>query len=217
MATQNDLEQALQKNKLLSQCKPDELLFSLVEYTSGSRVSTTYNGEASIGLVVSGRVNVYSVGVDGFRICLTTHNAGDCFGVAAIFTGEGPNTVLECSGKTVVAYLSHSNFINMLDSHPYLLKAYSLLLNQKIAFLTEKIEFLTMPSCRARLASYLLKNEVSNALDLAISKEQLAQIIGVSRASLFRELSRMSHEGLISIKGKHIDLLNKEKLTHIIQ
>ena len=212
-----DLEQALQKNKLLSQCRPDELLFSIAEYGGGNRVFAAFEGEPSIGLIVSGRVNVYSVGIDGFRICLTTHNPGDCFGVAAIFTGEGPNTVLECVGKTTVAYLSHVNFINMLDSHPYLLKAYSLLLNQKIAFLNEKIEFLTLPSCKARLASYLLKNEENGALDLTISKEQLAQIIGVSRASLFRELAHMSDEGLITITGKHIDLVNKEKLTKLIR
>ena len=215
--TLTNLEQALKKNKLLSQCCSDDLPFSIAEYANGSRVSDTYNGEPSIGLVVLGSVNVYSVSADGFRVCLTTHNVGDCFGVAAIFTGEGPNTVLECSQKTTIAYLSHANFINMLDSHPYLLKAYSLLLNQKIAFLTEKIEFLTMPSCRARLASYLLKNQDNGALDLTISKEQLAQTIGVSRASLFRELGRMSEEGVISVRGRHIDLLNKENLQNIIK
>ena len=217
IGTMADLEQALKKNSLLSQCRPDELLFSLVEYVSGSRVLTTYEGESAIGLVVSGCVNVYSVSGDGFRICLTTHSMGDCFGIAAIFTGEGPNTVLECAGKTTVAYLSHTNFIDMLDSHPYLLKAYSLLLNQKIAFLTQKIEFLTMPSCKARLASYLLKNEDKGVVNLTVSKELLAQIIGVSRASLFREFSQMGEAGLICVKGKRIDLLDRERLYDLIK
>jgi len=193
------------------------MLFSLVDYTNGSRVLTSYKQESSIGLVVSGKVNVYSVTADGFKVCLTTHSIGDCFGIAAIFTGDEPNTVLEAQGKTTVAYLSHVNFINMLDSHPYLLKAYTLLLNQKIAFLTQKIEFLTMPSCRARLASFLLKNEVKGSVNLAMSKEMLAQSIGVSRASLFRELNRLSEGGLISVRGRHITLINEEAIKNIIK
>lgn len=50
---------------------------------------------------------------------------------------------------------------------------------------------------------------------LKISRTDLASIAGISPESFIRSLSCLKKEGIISIKGKNINILNSEKLQHI--
>lgn len=50
---------------------------------------------------------------------------------------------------------------------------------------------------------------------LKISRTDLASIAGISPESFIRSLSSLKKEGIISIKGKNINILNSEKLQHI--
>lgn len=66
-------------------------------------------------------------------------------------------------------------------------------------------------SASRRVAAWLLhraKMEKSETLDLAVSREVLARLIGISRESLSRELSLLAGNGLISVKRRRVILLD---------
>ena len=52
-------------------------------------------------------------------------------------------------------------------------------------------------------------------LQLDVSREVLARLMGLSRESLSRELSRLAGQGLISVERRRIALLQKEALQRL--
>jgi CRP-like cAMP-binding protein len=55
----------------------------------------------------------------------------------------------------------------------------------------------------------------SNTFDLPFSRQEFADLIGLSRESATRVLIKFKEEGIISIKGKTIEILNIELLEQI--
>jgi len=73
-------------------------------------------------------------------------------------------------------------------------------------------------SASRRVAAWLLhrgKMEKSDVLQLDVSREVLARLMGLSRESLSRELSRLAGQGLISVERRRIALLQKEALQRL--
>ena len=68
------------------------------------------------------------------------------------------------------------------------------------------------------VAAWLLhrsKMEKTDALDLGVSREILARLVGISRESLSRELSRLAANGLISVERRRVLLLDRAGLQKL--
>lgn len=73
-------------------------------------------------------------------------------------------------------------------------------------------------SASRRVAAWLLhrsKMEKTDALDLGVSREILARLVGISRESLSRELSRLAANGLISVERRRVLLLDRAGLQKL--
>ena len=57
--------------------------------------------------------------------------------------------------------------------------------------------------------------EKTDALDLGVSREILARLVGISRESLSRELSRLAANGLISVERRRVLLLDRAGLQKL--
>lgn len=217
MTPKTEVIHALTRSELFSCCDPDEVSCRLQSFDKGCGIPVDISGDPCVGVVVAGRVQVYSMCADGTAINISTLFAGDSFGISNIFSGDDLSTVLTCDRNTSVAYIPQDCFFNLLEKYPRMMWQYAVLCNRKIRYLTQKIEFLTIPTCRARLVSFLLHNQQNGCVSLEYSKEQLARVLGVSRASLFRELSELSRDGLVLVKGRDIKLLDSVKLEELMQ
>lgn len=78
--------------------------------------------------------------------------------------------------------------------------------------LNQKVQILSGSRLRSRIARVLLMSQ-SNYF----KKEEFAQIVRVSRPSLSRELLAMQEEGLITMQGKKILILNKKEVEKIAE
>lgn len=217
MSISPEVVHAFGRSELFACCDPGKLALSLRRFSKNSAVPNAPGNEPAVGLVVRGRVQVYSVCVDGTAVNLSTLRPGDSFGISNIFSEDELSTILVSDRDTAVAYIPQDSFYSLLEQHPQMLRRYLALCNRKIHYLTKKIEFLTTPSCKARLISYLLKNRRENLVRLDCSKEQLAQMLGVSRASLFRELKGLCDDALIRVEGRRIELLELPDLERTVQ
>ena len=73
-------------------------------------------------------------------------------------------------------------------------------------------------SASRRVAAWLLhrsKMEKTDALDLGVSREILARLVGISRESLSRELSQLAANGLISVERRRVLLLDRAGLQKL--
>jgi len=89
-------------------------------------------------------------------------------------------------------------------------------LSMRLRRFATQIENLSLKEVPARLAGYLLylAEEQGNVerVELDISKGQLASLLGTIPETLSRIFAKMSEEGLISVDGKLISLLDLEGL-----
>ena len=58
------------------------------KFRAGQIISDRPSGVLSVGLIVSGRVEVYSVALDGKDVQLNTLTVGECFGVCNLGDGS---------------------------------------------------------------------------------------------------------------------------------
>lgn len=94
----------------------------------------------------------------------------------------------------------------------------------RIQFLSERLRLTQFATLRQRIADWLLRKvqataRISPQQELRVKAEptfeKIADLMGVARPSLSRELSRMKKEGLLDIEGKTIEIKNLEALKQI--
>ena len=173
--------------------------------------------EGILGLIAGGKVDVYSIAMDGREVLLSCLKKGDCFGIINLFTDTELPTVLKCREDTTLLTIPKSLMVRRMKQDPEIALRYTRLCNQKMQFLIQKIELLTMQSARRKLLQYLLiQEEKADSLPAEDSRETLAALLGISRATLFRELSRLQEEGLIRLEGGRILIADRRKLETVI-
>jgi len=87
-------------------------------------------------------------------------------------------------------------------------------------FLSSKIRFLSFTTIKGKLAQYLLDlsgKQERDKIQLPHSQSQLSELFGVARPSIGRAMGEMNREGLIKTEGKHVILLQKARLSSLLE
>lgn len=113
-------------------------------YRAGQIVSDHPQGISSVGLIADGRIDVFSVALDGRDIQLNSLSRGECFGICNLCTTGQLDTVLRCGCPTTVLYMAKSQILRLMERSPELAFRYAKLCNEKLQFLIHRIEQLTM-------------------------------------------------------------------------
>lgn len=110
--------------------------------------------------------------------------------------------------------------LKMLSMNELLLKNYLDISADFAARLSQKLHFMSFRTIRQKLAMYILnlsKASASDIVEFDKTKTALAEYFGVSRQSLERELSNMSHDALIAVEKKKLYIKDKNKLIQLIR
>ena len=166
--------------------------------------------------IVSGTVQILSQN-ESHKVILKTSGAGTIFGVANIFTKDAlfPSTVI-AKKQTTVLIISHSVFVNMLKSEASLMNNYLEFLSNKIIYLNKKISSYTAGNNESKLLYFLNENEIDGTVALDMSLSDIAIMLNMGRASLYRALDKLEAENLIKRNGKTINILNKQNFKKYI-
>ena len=94
-------------------------------------------------------------------------------------------------------------------------------LSVKLRQFTVQIENLSLKEIPARLASYLIyvsgEQGGTDKVSLAISKGQLASLLGTVPETLSRMFAKLSSQQLIEVDGRQITLLNRPALENLAE
>ncbi|MCF6364589.1 MAG: Crp/Fnr family transcriptional regulator [Bacteroidales bacterium] len=80
----------------------------------------------------------------------------------------------------------------------------------------KKIRFLSFRTLKGKFAFYLLKlaqQQNSFSVKLKNTQLELAEIFGATRPSVARAVKQLANEGCITVKGKYIEIKDKEKIS----
>lgn len=192
--------------------------------TYGKNKYITVEGEpfTGLGIMLSGEAAVIKENVAGARTILTTLQAGDMFGEMIAFSSQQtwPASVFtqsECTAVFLPPQKITGACAHACAGHQQMIKNMLRLVSERALLLNRKVEYLTIKSLRAKIATYLLeqyKRTGQTTFLLPLKRSDLADFLNASRTALSRELGRMRDAGLLdfyrsSVKLKDIAGLKK--------
>lgn len=170
-------------------------------------------------VVIQGRVKVYKLSPDGKEQILHIFGPGEPFGEVPVFTGQKFPAHAEAMEKSRVFFFSKHSFVNLIKQNPALALNMLGILSKRLRRFTALIDDLSLKEVPGRLAAHLLflskQKKGSKDLELAITKAQLASLLGTIPETLSRILAKMAAQGLIETQGRRIRILNPESLQEL--
>ncbi len=196
------VREAFTASPLLSGCDPEALSPAVRRYPAGAAVTDEDAGEACVGLVAEGLVDVWSVAVDGNGVLLSALRRGDCFGISNLLRGGGMETRLRAATAVTVVCIPKAKLEAAFAADSRLAMRYAAICNEKIQFLLRRIALLTAQTTRGRLISWLLLHaEEDGRVASTLTRTDLAAALSVSRAALYRELNALRDANCLRLTG----------------
>jgi CRP/FNR family transcriptional regulator, dissimilatory nitrate respiration regulator len=177
-------------------------------------------------VVLSGLVVVYKLSADGRMLILQVCRPGDPLAVVPLFEAHdaGYPAHARTTRETDALFLPQEAFVPFLKRHPEVAWAFLGELAARLKEVTLQLEGVTLREVSSRLARYLLREvEASEAaresqpvLDLPLTKGSIASYLGTVHETLSRTFARLIREGVISVDGPKITILDKERLKKLV-
>lgn len=190
-------------------------------HRSAAGATLCLEGEPStyVFILLSGWVKIVSVSGDGREMLLALRGPGDIIGeIAGEITGYRTATV-RAAGTLQSLIVAADRFERFLDQHPAAAHAYrrAMAERRRSADETQRGRALTNGSQRlARLLAELTDPAQDGAGQAAtappLSQEELASLIGSSRATVTRALSQWRSRGIIRTRQRQIVVLDRGAL-----
>lgn len=174
----------------------------------------------SIGIILEGTVDVKKIYPSGKSITVAQLSQGNTFGEVILFSNKKkyPSTIVAGSKATVffmtkesfsaICHIETSVMINLLN-----------ILSQKILVLNNQLKSLSYESIRQKVANYLMqqyKQQETEYIILNITRQKMAEILGVPRPSLSRELIHMKNDGIIDFHKDTVKILDLDLLENCL-
>jgi CRP-like cAMP-binding protein len=178
----------------------------------------------SLYIVVSGRVRIYTLSLDGHELSVEICDPGDFFGEMAVLSGAPRSANAEAMQRTEVLVLHRVALRNHLLSNPLTAVRIIETLSERLRRTTESAEELASMSVPQRIARKLLDlverygvaQEDGVLIDLDLSQEAIASLAGTTRESANRALSGMREQGIVQIGRVHIRVIDPDKLEELL-
>lgn len=169
--------------------------------------------------VVSGTVRIAKLMADGRRHIAEFCFAGDCFGL------NDPSTrvfAAEAVGDAIVMRYSRRGTTRLVENNPHLARDLCALTLRDLAHAQGRMLLLGRMTAVERVASFLLevseRRDARVALDLPMSRNDIADYLGLTIETVCRVLSALKREGTIRIPSPHrIELCDRDALEAVCE
>ncbi len=183
-----------------------------------------YEGHRLRGVycVYKGKLKLYKTGPEGKEQIIRFAKPGDLIAFRSILSGESACTTAQALEDVVLCHIPARTFIEMAKENPdfsmHLIQLSCKELGESNKFILD----LAQRSVKERLAQTLLLlldtfgTDKEGYIDVILTREEIASIVGTATESVIRLLSEFKKEGLIDLKGKKIKILKPDKLEKLL-
>ncbi len=174
----------------------------------------------SLFIIESGSVRIYVPGTQGADLTLAVMGESDFFGDMSLLDGRPRSASAAAAADAVLLSLERSDFSSLLQSRPDAAMSILAVIARRLRDSDQMASDLAFLDVSGRLARRLLDLSGTNGvqredgilLQVTLTQEELANMIGVTRESVNRNLSMFRRLGLIAREGRKIILRNPEGL-----
>ena len=188
---------------------------TVVKYASGEVIISPTSDPVPVGIVTRGAVEITSA-TEKHKVLLKTASRGAMFGISTLFAQNSKfPSKISARSEAEVLFISQKAFKDMLFSDSDLMKSFLDFMSKKVIYLNKKIASYTAGNTECKVAYFLCENDVNGVVSVDMSLSDIAVMLDIGRASLYRAFDKFEAEGLIERKGRNIKILDMKKIKKI--
>lgn len=183
-------------------------------YREGSRLTGFY-------CVTKGILKIYKTGTDGKEQIIKFAKKGDIVAYRSLLSQELACTTSKVIEEAVLCHIPYQTLLYLIQNNWAFSHHMLQIVCKELREANDYITDIAQKTVRERLAEVLLllkdsfELDKANTLQISLTREELANIVGTATESIIRLLSEFKHDNLIELNGRRIKLLDIASLTKI--
>ena len=190
-------------------------------YNKGDIIYNERTRVTGIYCISSGIIKHYKTGNDGKEQIIRFSKKGDIFGFRAILSGDSACTSTKALEESALCFIPAAHFLKLVKENSNFAMSILKLSCVELGQSNQYILDIAQKNVRERLAEILLLLNDSfgtndtGELNIFLTREELAGIVGTATESVIRLLSEFKKDKIIDLNKRKIKLLDIQKLKRL--
>lgn len=189
-------------------------------YKKGQTLFVQGNPPYGMYCISTGNIKVTQIGADGKESIVRVASAGDVLGHRSIFTDQFYNATATAIEECSVCFIDKKYILKLVEQQPSVACNLIAKLGRDLGAAEKRVSSFYQKNVRERLAELLLllkqshgvEQEGRTLINIKLTREEMASIIGTASETLIRFMSELKAEGFIEQEGKNIFIKDEEGL-----
>ncbi|HTR31861.1 MAG TPA: Crp/Fnr family transcriptional regulator [Puia sp.] len=176
-----------------------------------------------IYFLVQGKVKKYKLDRDGSEQIIYVANTGELLGYHAILSGDNYPDSAAALEDSRIAFIPREDFLETVEQSAVLSRRLLKTLSHEFSVLANSLTVFGRRPVRERLAlqlivvreKYKADSPPGMPVEIDLSREDLASLVGTARENVVRMLTEFKEEGILETRGRKIVVRDIRKLIKI--
>jgi CRP/FNR family transcriptional regulator, polysaccharide utilization system transcription regulator len=185
-----------------------------IVYREGSRLTGFY-------CVTKGIVKIFKTGIDGKEQIIRFAKRGEIIAYRSLLSQELACTTAKIIDEAVLCHIPYQTLLYLIQSNWQFSHHMLQIVCRELREANDYITDIAQKSVRERLAEVLLLLKENfdldhhNTLQISLTREELANMVGTATESVIRLLSEFRQDKLIELEGRRIKFVNIPALQKV--
>jgi CRP-like cAMP-binding protein len=191
-------------------------------YLRGQTIFNEGNQPMGLFCISSGKVKLSQAGFEGKEQIIRLAKDSDILGYRALISGEAYSATATVIEDSKICLIPKDVFYELLQHNSKLTSGIMKLLADELKDAEDKITNIAQKPVLERLAETLLMlkeyygvEDNDNSLNITITREEIANIVGTATETVIRLMSDLRKEGMIKLDGKKIKIVKSDALLKL--
>ncbi|GET32772.1 Crp/Fnr family transcriptional regulator [Prolixibacter bellariivorans] len=190
-------------------------------YKKGSVIYREGNRLTGFYCITRGILKIYKTGIDGKEQIIRFVKKGDIIAYRSLLSQESACTTAKVIEDAVLCHIPYKTLLYLIDENSKFSLAMLRIVCAELKDANDFITDIAQKTVRERLAEVLLLLKDSFDLDdnktlqISLTREELANMVGTATESVIRLLSEFKHDQLIELHGRKIRIIDLPGLTRV--
>lgn len=189
-------------------------------YKKGQTLFVQGNHPFGIYCISTGNIKLTKTGPDGKETIVRIAQGGDILGHRSLFTDDNYSATATAMEDTEVCFIDKKFILKMIENNPSVALNIINKLSRDMGSAEKKLSSLHQKNVRERLAELIVSLKTTHGvkehgrwkIDLKLTREEMATIIGTANETLIRFMTEFKDAGILEQEGKTIFIKDEEML-----
>jgi len=197
-----------------------ERIFRIRSYRKNQVIFLEAEAGTYMYIVLAGKVKVTKSTQGGKESILAIHRQGDFFGEMSLLDGRTSPATVAAMEDCRIAAIDGADFKRFLMTNEKVVRQIIQVLCARLRHVWAQIQSLSYSTAEARIRGEIrqlgLRHGVADSrgiiIDLKVTHQEIAEMVGTSRETVTRTLARLQKDGIIKLENRRIILLDPRAL-----